>query len=644
MKNLKDLAIDILQKVGGADNVIDVRHCITRLRFRLKDESLADTEYLKERPGIVTVVQNRGQYQVVIGNHVADVYKELIALPGMGEEESDYVVNEDASLLDRFVDTLSGLFQPFLGVLAAAGIIKGLAAIISASGVDPQNSTFLLLNMVGDGFFQYLPFALAVTAARRFRLNPFLAIAIAGTFLYPNIGEILANPESGVLYTLFNNTPFESEVYSTFLGLPIILPPAGNYYSAVIPIIFAVWFGAKVDQWVDSWIPQVIKSSLGAVVTLLIATPIAILVIGPMATWLADLVGWFFATIDSFSPVILGILLASLWQVLVIFGMHWGIIPIMFIQVAHTGATNIGALAQLSTFSILGMLMAVTLKTKDLKLKNIAGSSIIPTLFGITESAIYGVMLVKKKLFAYTILINAIVGGIAGYFRLNQYVMGGLGIFSIPTFIHPEFGFSSNFWVAVISMAALVILGFVGGMILPVDEDDKEIEGVSDESSNTNVLKTQEEILSPLAGKVVPLEDTPDDVFASGVMEQGLSIDPMNNRVVSPVKGVVKTAFSTGHAVGIESEDGAEILIHIGIDTVNLEGEGFNLKVKEGDRVNPGDLLVEFDKQLIMDRGLSPLTMIIVTNTPNYLDVLLTDQEVVEETDYLMTLVNQQNK
>src|SRR5699024_2111098 len=290
-KNYDELARDILAHVGGEENVDGLRHCITRLRFNLKDESKADTEYLKKRDGVVTVVKSAGQYQVVIGNEVGAVYESITKVSNIGEDHSSSgrdPENDDRSLLDKFIDTLSGLFQPFLGVLSAAGIIKGIGAIIGALGVDPTSGFMQVFNILGDGFFQLLPIALAVTASRKFKMNIYTAIGVAGVLLYPTLGAL---QEGDVLYTLFAGTPFASEVFTTFLGVPIILPPGGSYYNSVIPMILAIWFSSRVEKWVKSWMPQLITSFFTPVVTLLIAGTASLLIIGPVATWGADLIG-----------------------------------------------------------------------------------------------------------------------------------------------------------------------------------------------------------------------------------------------------------------------------------------------------------------------------------------------------------------
>ena len=300
-KDYEELARDIIKNVGGEENVTGLRHCITRLRFNLKDEAKANTDYLKKRDGVVTVVQSSGQYQVVIGNEVGAVYEAITNVSNIGGASSSVEEdNKDINPLDKFIDTLSGLFQPFLGVLAGTGIIKGIVGIMAGLGLDPTSGIYQVLNMVGDGFFQFLPIALAITAAEKFRMNRFTAIAIAGIFLYPSLGAL---QDGELLYTLFAGTPFASDIYNSFLGFPVILPPAGNYYSSVIPIILAIWFTSKVEKWVKSWMPQILDMFFTPMTTVIIGGTLSLLVVGPIATWAANLIGAVFTGIDSISPI-----------------------------------------------------------------------------------------------------------------------------------------------------------------------------------------------------------------------------------------------------------------------------------------------------------------------------------------------------
>ncbi len=651
----EELARDILKNIGGEENVENLRHCITRLRFNLKDEDKANTDYLKKRDGIVTIVKSAGQYQVVIGNDVGDVYEEITKISNIGEGGEDYTGEDkrDLSMLDRLIDTLSSLFQPFLGALAATGIIKGLVALLGATGMTEANGVYALLNVVGDGFFQFLPMALAVTAARRFKINEFVGIAVAAAFLHPAIGGLATGDP---LYTLFAGTPIESAVFSTFLGFPIILPPAGNYYSSVIPIILAVWFASKVSHWVRSWVPATLSGTLTPLLTILIATPLSILVIGPIATWASSLVGALFTWLNDFSPLLFGGLLTGAWQLLVILGLHWGIVPIGILQLTEVGVSTIFAQVNLSTFVIFGMVLAMAFRSKENKTKQLGASASIPALFGITEPSIYGLMLPMKKLFAIAIGINVVLGAYTAIVGVVQYNLGGLGIFSLPSYIHPTDGVTMNFWHAVITFAVASIAGFATVMLLGVpriQEGEEELTpepagaGIAVNPDGTATVTTEElqesaktEIIgSPLTGELVKQADIDDEVFASGAMGKAVAINPTDGIVYAPANATVTTLFPTGHAIGLTTEQGTELLIHIGLDTVELDGEGFEKFVQTDDKVQAGQKLIAFDMDLIKERGYSIQTPIVVTNTNVFEDVLFADEKSVEQGDYLLTSV-----
>lgn len=647
-KDYEELARDIIKNVGGEENVTGLRHCITRLRFNLKDEEKANTDYLKKRDGVVTVVQSSGQYQVVIGNEVGAVYEAITNVSNIGGSSNSVEEdNKDINPLDKFIDTLSGLFQPFLGVLAGTGIIKGIVGIMAGLGLDPTSGIYQVLNMVGDGFFQFLPIALAITAAEKFRMNRFTAIAIAGIFLYPSLGAL---QDGELLYTLFAGTPFASDIYNSFLGFPVILPPAGNYYSSVIPIILAIWFTSKVEKWVKSWMPQILDMFFTPMTTVIIGGTLSLLVVGPIATWAANLIGAVFTGIDSISPILLQVLLAAAWQPLVIFGLHWGIVPLILLQLTTLGYSAMGAAVAMSTFPMFGALLAIIWKTKEQRTKELATGAALPAFFGITEPAIYSVILPMKKPFVAAVISNAIVGIYTGVVSLVSYSSGGLGIFSIPNYIDPAGVNTMNVWHRVISFALAIVLGFVITLMLGIDKIQDEDEEEVTETTATDNSKTvedeellesakQEIIASPLTGEVVTQENIEDQVFASGAMGKAIAINPTDGTVYAPTNATVSLLFPTGHAIGLMTEEGTEILVHIGLDTVELDGEGFEVFIEKDDKVVAGQKLVSFDMDLIKERGFSVQTPIVVTNSNDFEDVLFTNEDKVEQGDYLITSV-----
>lgn len=650
-KNYDELAKDIVAHVGGEENVRDLRHCITRLRFRLKDESKADTEYLKKRDGVVTVVQSGGQYQVVIGNHVPDVYNAVINNSNIGGEASADDDGPKGNLFDQFIDLMSGLFQPFLGPMSAAGILKGVVAILGALGMTEANGAYALLNAAGDGFFQFLPFMIALTAAKRFKMNQFTAMAVIGAMLYPTLTNLAELP---VLYTLFEGTVIESQITSTFFGIPIILPP-GGYYSTVIPAIFAIFIASRFEKWFAKRLPDTIKTFFTPFFTLLLSVPLSMLVFGPVATWLSDLIGAAFIALNGFSPILFGVVLGAAWQVLVLFGLHWGLVPIMILQVAQSGMSNIGAVINAVSFAQMGVMIAIYFKTKEAKVKQLSVPAIISAAFGVTEPAIYGFSLPMRTPFIISCIGGGIQGAFIGITGTMMYNMAGLGVFSIPAYIDPSGVDTRSLWMYLINIAVALLSGFVLTMFTKVPklyEDEVDVattNGVAlNDTSNTSLidetttddgLAAQEIIASPITGQAIPLSEAPDEVFASGAMGKGIAVEPTEGVVYAPVNATVTTIFPTGHAIGLTTENGAEILIHIGLDTVNLDGKGFEKLVENNQQVEAGQELVRFDIDLIKEAGYETVTPIVVTNTGNYSDVLVTNDSEIQQGDYLFTTV-----
>lgn len=650
-KDYTALAKDIVAHVGGEENVAGLRHCVTRLRFNLKDESKADTDYLKQRDGVVTVVKASGQYQVVIGNDVTNVYDRILETTGIGGglTTTDDNIVDNRSFLDKFIDLVSGLFQPFLMPLAATGMIKGLVAILGTFGLTADNSgIYFLLQAAGDGFFQFLPVMVAVNAAQKFKMNLFTGLAITVAFLHPVVSSVSDLP---VLYTLFAGTPIESAIHLTAFGIPVILPQ-GGYYSTIIPVILAIWLGSRIEKAIKYRIPQVVSSFLTPFFTVLITGPIAFLVIGPVANWASSLVGAGFMALYNFSPMIYGAILAAAWQILVIFGLHWGLVPLAYLLLGSNGSEMILAIAVISTFPAIGVMAAMLIKSKEKKVRDIALPGMISAFFGVTEPIIYGLLLPMRKPFIYVTIANFIAGGYAGLMHVMDYTNGGIGIFSVLNYIHPQNGIGSDFWNISIAFIMATILGFVIQMLFPVpslagDQTEPAAKPTSEPAtaSTTGTVSQQElaesareEIIaSPVSGAVFPLTDTPDEVFSSQALGKGVMVMPTEGLVVAPANGTITALFPTGHAVGITTDMGTEILIHIGIDTVELDGQGFEILIHKGDQVHAGQELIRFDMDTIKAANLSTAIPIVITNTAELTDVLPTTEKQITRGDYLLT-------
>ncbi|ELB29820.1 beta-glucoside-specific PTS transporter subunit IIABC [Enterococcus faecium] len=616
------LVKEILKDVGGKENINGLTHCITRLRFNLKDEEKANTEELKEVPGVVTVVQSGGQYQVVIGNHVRDVYKEFIELSGLSTETE--VVKEKKGLLDSFIDIISGIFTPVLGLLAATGMIKGLNVLFVSLGWFTNTSgTYAILQAAGDCFFYFFPIFLGYTAAKKFGLNQFVGMALGTALVYPAIAGLTASVEP--LYTLFSGTIFESPIYITFLGIPVILM---NYGSSVIPIVVSTFFGSKLEKSLARIIPGILKSFLVPFLTVIIMVPLTFIIIGPIATWAGDLLGEFVLTIYNFSPIVAGIAVGAIWQVLVMFGLHWGIIPIAINNISVLGYDPVMVLGQATPFATAGAVLAVIIKSRNVSVRAIGIPAFISSLFGVSEPSLYGVTLPRKKPFIAT-LISASVGGlIMGIFGTKSFIMGGMGIFSLPNYISPESGIGSGFYGYVIAIVVAFVLSFILTLTFLYDpKEDREAQNRRDNEKNKveskkNDLMTEVAVSLPIAGEVFPLSEIADAAFSTELLGKGLAVRPSEGKVYAPFDGTVETFFPTNHAVGLKSVDGIELLIHIGMDTVNLEGKYFVPKVKQEDTIKKGQLLLEFDGKAIQEAGYSIDTPIVVTNTKKYLDVV----------------------
>ena len=608
------LAKDIIANVGGKENVNSLTHCITRLRFKLKDESKANTEVLKNMDGVVTVVKSGGQYQVVIGNHVPDVYADVVLIGGFGntsEEES----KEKLSPLSAFIDIVSGVFQPVLGVLAATGMIKGLNAILIAAKIlEDTSSTYMVLNAIGDCLFYFFPIFLGFTAAKKFKLSQFTGMAIGASLVYPTITGVAGQ-------TL------------DFLGIPMIMPASG-YSSTVIPIILSIYIASKVEKIFKKIIPDVVKTFLVPFCTLLITVPVTFMAIGPVATWAANILGDITLSIYNFSPVIAGLFIGGFWQVFVMFGLHWGLVPIAMNNLTVLGGDPILAASVAVCFAQTGVVMAIMTKTKDKKLRSLCIPAAISGFFGVTEPAIYGITLPRKKPFIISCIIGAITGGIIGFFRTTGYMVGGIGVFALPSYINPA-GIDKGFYGMVLAMIAGLVLGFIAMFILYKD-DKKE---VNKEEIKVSELISKEVIVSPIKGEVLPLEMVKDEVFSKGLLGKGVAIEPSEGKVVSPVDGVITTLFPTYHAIGITSDNGAEILIHVGMDTVQLEGKCFSPKIAQGDKVKAGQLLLEFDINGIKEAGLPVTTPVIITNSDKYLDIIETDKKKIEYKEELINVM-----
>lgn len=637
MGKYEQLSKDIIANVGGKENISSLSHCITRLRFKLKDESIANDDVLKNMDGVVTVMKSGGQYQVVIGNHVPDVYEVVCNLAGLGgDTQDDSQSDSPKGLFNKFIDIISGVFQPILGVLCAAGMIKGFNAVFLALGLYVESDgTYIMLNAIGDAIFQYMPIILGYTAAKKFKLKPFIGMLIGAALCYPGIQLSTLAGSSHPIYSLFTGTMFESPVYITFLGLPVI---AMDYTSTVVPVILIVFLASKLEKIFAKIIPDVVKNFFVPMAVLLVSLPIGFMVIGPVATYASNLVGNGFLALFNFSPILCGVLTGLLWQVLVIFGLHWGLIPIAISNMMTMGFDTILVGAFAPSFAQTAVVAAMYFKLKDNKIKELCIPAVISGFCGVTEPAIYGITLPKKKPFIYSCIGGAAAGAIMGIMNVKGYVMGGLGVFGIPNYINPATGDMTGVYTAIVAAIVAAVVGFI--LTFLFWKDDTTLEQSKNDDKKNNIEKAKREVIySPIKGEVKPLEQVQDAAFSSGVLGKGVVIVPKEGKVVSPFDGTVMTLFPTKHAIGIVSDNGCELLIHVGLNTVQLEGKYFESFVSQGDKIKKGQTLIKFDIENISKEGYCVETPVVVTNYSDYVDIVEKTPKDINNTQELITVL-----
>lgn len=623
MGKYESLAKQIIEFVGGQDNINSLTHCITRLRFKLKDLNKVKEDELKALDGVVTTMTSAGQYQVVIGNHVGTVYEDVMSLLDLSDTTDESSSNESQSLFNRFIDIVSGCFQPFLGALSAGGMIKGFNALFLFLGwYSATSGTYLVLNAIGDAIFFFMPIIIGFTAANKFKLNPFVGLSIGAAMCYPAIQKTALS--AGDVIGNF----LGSDYHATFMGLPFL---ANDYTNSVIPVILIVWFASYIQRLAIKVIPEIIQSFFVPFVVLIVSLPIGFLVIGPIITVLTSLLGAGFQSIYGFSPLFLCILIGFVWQLLVIFGLHWSLIPLSMMNLGMYGYDNVLVGMFGTSFAQTAVVMAMYFKFKAQENKQLCIPAIISGLFGVTEPAIYGITLPRKKPFIFSMIGGAAGGAILGLLDVKCYTMGGFGFFGVVNYINPETKDASGMYAGILAIIVSMLVGFLLTYFFWKDTD-QEITTVKTKKDNKRQV-----VMSPITGEILPLSECKDEAFASGLLGHGVVIKPSEEMVYAPFDGVITTLFPTRHAIGITSEEGMEVLIHIGIDTVQLAGKYFEAHVTQGQQVSVGELLVSFDKKSIEQDGYSIDTPIIVTNSDDYRDIIEEQSSNIVHGDTVLT-------
>ena len=608
MGKYEKLAKDIVKNVGGKDNIVSLTHCVTRLRFQLKDESIANTDVLKNMDGVVTVMQTAGQYQVVIGNHVPDVFKDVCEVAGISTEGSGSA-KEDRKFSEVALDLISGIFMPSIGILCASGILKGVNSLLDMAGLVAATSGLgVLLAAAADAMFLFFPVILGYNAFKKLGGNPYLGMTLGAALCYPTLQGV------------------DVEVFSFVVN--------ATYTSTMLPIVVLSFVAVPFEKFLNKIIPDVVKTFVVPAIVLAVCLPLGFCVIGPASNAIGEVINNVIQSVHAFSPIVACALIAFLWQILVMMGCHAVVIlPMMMGLMAGVEQPMMAALGVCS-FVQTGAVFAIWLKTKNTKLKQIAFPAWISGIFGVTEPAIYGVTLPNGKQFLLTCVGSAIAGALASILGVSSYTMAGMGLFQIPGQINPANPGGSLIIALIVTVIATVI-GFVIAFLTYKDAETKEIE------TKSNTVKVEKEVLaSPVKGKVVPLNKVEDAAFSEGALGKGIAVEPTEGKVVAPCDGTIMTLFPTKHAIGIVSDNGCEILIHIGMDTVQLEGKYFDAHVKQGDKVKKGDVLVTFDMDAIKNEGYSLVTPVIITNTADYLDVVEVANGNVSMGDDLLTVLN----
>lgn len=636
MANYEKLVSFIIENVGGKENVENVTHCMTRLRFKLVDDTKVNEDALKANKEIVTAQHSGGRYQVVIGTHVGEVCEEVLKQLGQSVS-TELEEGEKGSLLNRFTATITQTMVPILGVLGACGLISAIQAIMVVLGVVHEgDGAYLLFNAMGNACLTFLPVLLGYTSAKAFKMNPFVGMILGCVLVFP---DLTASINSGdILYTLFEGSSFAMPVYKTLFGIPIMFPTNG-YTSTVIPIIFATFFASKVEKFFDKIIPQAAKMYFVPMFTILVSSIVTILVIGPVSIILTNLISTCVTFLLEKCPIVAFIVVALIYQPLVVLGLHWALISVGIIEFMTAGNSLIIALIWPASFAHLAVCAAVYFRTKKQEMKETALPAVISACFCIIEPSIYGVTLPVKKRFGFCMIAGTIGAIIFGIANAPLYAVT-MGVTGFPGYIDPTTGSIRGMIVSFIAVAVTMAVGFGLTWFTYKPEDDGI--GKAEEKKEISEVKKErrkEFIYAPLCGNVKPLKEMQDPAFAGEGLGKGICIEPEEGKVVAPCDGVLNVVFPTGHAVGVTSEGGADVLVHVGTNTMQLPEGTFHTEKKQGDYVKKGETLITFDLDAIKKQGYNMETAVLISNTSDYLDIIELAKEKVNYQDELLATV-----
>ena len=611
------IAQQILQLVGNKQNIISVNHCFTRLRFQLKDNNKANREKLLQTEGVISVVESSGQYQVVLGNKVTKIYDAL--LPLIGEINSIKQEQPKVSIGIKILNAFAAIFTPIIPAIAASGMLKGILAIAVIIGnyysTDIKTyNTYIILHAASDAVFYFMPIILGYTAAKVFKAHEFISMIIGATLCYPSIVSLMTS---------------KSEV--TFFAIELT---KANYTSSVIPIIIAVFILSYIQRFLEKIIPEVLKIIMVPTFSLLIMIPATLLIFGPIGIYIGEFINWIYYYIMGVSPILLGAFIGGVWCILVIFGAHRAIVPIGINDVAQTGRQNLLAFAGAANFAQAGAAFGVFFKTKNKNLKTVAASATVTALFGITEPAIYGANLRLKRPMICAVICGAIAGGLMGWGGSYGNAFANQGVLTIP--VYAEAG-TKAFLCYLIGIGFAFFGSCIMTMIVGFNDIPNEEASKTMPTTSSTQLTSDTAIVSPVAGEVIALDQVKDEAFASGAMGKGIAVYPKVGEIVAPEDCTVTALYPTLHAMGIKLDNGIELLIHIGIDTVNLQGQYFQSYVHTGQHITKGTKLVSFDIDKIKQQ-FDLTTSIIVVNSELYKNIEYCQQAQVSVTDNLLVI------
>lgn len=597
--NKKDLAKEIVHYIGGEENINSFTHCITRLRFVLKDDSNANLEKLHQLDGVITAQVQGNETQVVIGPKVKEVFEAVSQIININTEEN-LDKNKKESIVNQIINSIAGIFVPLLPVLVGCGMFKSLVAILTNFGVFEANDSIItILSMIGDLIFYFFPFFIAVSAAKKFKTNEFLALALAGALMYPTIMNGAASISTGGPSSL------------SFLGMPILFI---NYKSSVIPIILSVFILKYVLKFVDKYIPDILKTFLTPMIVLFIMVPLELIVIGPIGTYAGEYLAMGIDMMYSVGSVFTAAVVAGTRGLLTMLGMHYALGPLTLQQLAATGTTTLLVGAFCNNFAQAGAAFGTSLRIKDKSKRAAALSTSFSAVLGVSEPAMYGINLVYKRPFIFAMIGAAISGIFLEIFNTVALAYVPPGLFTIATLKADNYLF--------------ILIGLLIGFVIPSvlsylfaipksSSDEDKTEPVKKSSSEDLAPNEVDNIICPIKGEVVDINEVSDQVFSSEVMGKGIAIRPSEGKVYAPFDGKVSMILPSKHAIGLTSTNGTEVLIHVGLNTVKENGSGFKTYVSEDDSIKKGDLLIEFDIDSL-SKKYDMITPVLITNSDNF--------------------------